>query len=381
MHSFSVNLLGGFDLRNASGAPISLPTRKAEALVAYLALTAPVVQSREKLAGLLWGDSATEQARQSLRQTLFTIRRAAGDVELVTGSDRLTLDATGILLDTAEFEQLAHETRREPLEQAAALWKGGLLEGLEIGETEFDGWLAGERARFEEIAISLFRRLVAIYSDEGESDTAIQMAHRLLAVDPLQEQIHRELMRLYVRQRRFEAAVRQYQDCSAMLRRHLGIDPSPQTTELYREVFRERSAAGTGGGGQPLRRRILLVEDNALTAKLLIAYLREANYDVVHAADGASALLEIGRSRPDLLLLDFGLPKLDGLAVLQTISQNGLPIPTIIITAAQEAEVELQSLDAGAADFVRKPIEKTVILKRIERALRNAGHEATLAAR
>ena len=79
MARLSVGLLGGFQVRLDSGAAITLPTRKAQALLAYLALPPGQAHPRDKLAALLWGGMRDESARTSLRQAFFAIRKALGE--------------------------------------------------------------------------------------------------------------------------------------------------------------------------------------------------------------------------------------------------------------------------------------------------------------
>src|SRR5919109_2923094 len=79
MARLHVGLLGGFQARLGSGTPLALPTRKAQALLAYLALTPGQAHPRDKLSALLWGGIREESARASLRQALFAIRKALGE--------------------------------------------------------------------------------------------------------------------------------------------------------------------------------------------------------------------------------------------------------------------------------------------------------------
>src|SRR5262245_2807070 len=95
MASLAIELLGGFAVRAASGEACVLGTRKARALLAYLARPPGRFHSREKLTALLWGDTAEAQARHSFRQALLTVRRGLGDGEapiLVTQGDATRLD-------------------------------------------------------------------------------------------------------------------------------------------------------------------------------------------------------------------------------------------------------------------------------------------------
>src|SRR5687768_7980146 len=95
MARLELTLLGGFRARLDAGPPLALPTRKAQALLAYLALPLGHVHPRDKLAALLWGDMRQPQARASLRQALAAIRRA------LTGTEALRIDNETVALDPA----------------------------------------------------------------------------------------------------------------------------------------------------------------------------------------------------------------------------------------------------------------------------------------
>lgn len=374
MNKLSVEILGGFAVRTVDGVAIDLPTRKAQALIAYLALSGAATHTREKLATLLWNASGPEQARQSLRQTLFTLRKAFGETlnPVTLENDAVTIDASRLTVDALEFERLAAAGTVESLAEAVALWKGELLDGLVLGEEPFDDWATAQREKFHELAFAANSRLLAHQQLEERDDLVVLTCKRLLALDPLQEQIHRTLMQTYVRQRRYASAIKQYQACAAVVRRQLGIAPEAETNRLYDELIRLRNKPAHEEPKSPLK-NILVVEDNALGAKLIRAYLDGSDYQVTLAADGGQALLEIGRNVPDLILLDIDLPVVDGLTLLDVLRRNEMSIPTILMTAMPGEQSEVQGLDLGAADFIRKPVQKAVLLKRIEKALRASG--------
>src|SRR5258705_13425660 len=103
-----LTLLGGFDARPAAGSPLVLPTRKARALLAYLALPLGRAHSREKLAALLWGDMPDAQARGNLRQALSRIHRAWARVAvpgLLLHGDTVALDPSAVEVDVAALER------------------------------------------------------------------------------------------------------------------------------------------------------------------------------------------------------------------------------------------------------------------------------------
>jgi DNA-binding SARP family transcriptional activator len=106
MVALRVTLLGGFEARLASGAPLSLPTRKAQALLAYLSVRPGQGHPRDKLAALLWSEKRDDQARSGLRQALLVLRRAlASPAARVLRSEghALALDPGGVEVDVAAF--------------------------------------------------------------------------------------------------------------------------------------------------------------------------------------------------------------------------------------------------------------------------------------
>ena len=94
--------------------------------------------------------------------------------------------------------------------------------------------------RLRDRAIDAFEALAGHYIDEGADEKAVRTANRLLALDPLQEGVHRTLMRLYVKRRQPNSALRQYRACREILERELGVPPEPETHRLYREILESR---------------------------------------------------------------------------------------------------------------------------------------------
>ena len=120
-------------------------------------------QPRTRLAGLLWGDRADEQARNSLRQTLFELRRVlgpAGEGCLVADHERVALNPINLSVDVLELEGAAGEDTLAAFERAAALYGGELLAGLMVKDPAFEGWLAGERERLHELGLRVLGALL-----------------------------------------------------------------------------------------------------------------------------------------------------------------------------------------------------------------------------
>src|SRR5437016_2127965 len=246
MKPLFVTLLGGFDIRMASGQIISLPTKKTLALLGYLPIYPGKAYPRDRLAALLWGDSADEQARRSLRQAMYVLRKALPETEppaLLMEGETIALNGDAVDVDTSVFERLVSERTPEALERAVALYRGELLEGIGVDEAPFAEWLASEQERLRGLAVQAFTDILAHQSKAGQTQQAIQTAVTLLAMDVSQEIVHRALMRLYARQGRRGAALKQYQVCVAALQRELGTEPEPETKQLYQEIPQRRASA------------------------------------------------------------------------------------------------------------------------------------------
>src|SRR5262245_5010186 len=166
----TITLLGDFEARIVPGPPLRLRTRKAQALLAYLALPAGQTHSRDKLATLLWGDEPPAHGRARLRESIFALRKglAQGGQEWVqTGGDGLALSSQDVDVDVAEFERLVRDGTPTALEAAATLYRGDLLQGFTGQAPDFEEWLLAERERLRELALEALARLLAAQWDAG----------------------------------------------------------------------------------------------------------------------------------------------------------------------------------------------------------------------
>ena len=157
----------------------------------------------------------------------------------------MALDCGALDVDVLAFERLVRRGALQDLQQAAEIYRGDLLEGLAVTTPTFEEWLRAERERLRELALEALARLLA-HQTKAEEPLALETARRLLALDPLQEAVHRTLIRMYARQGRRDAALRQYQSCVETLRRELSIEPEAETRKLYQEVLRGRATPSEG---------------------------------------------------------------------------------------------------------------------------------------
>jgi DNA-binding SARP family transcriptional activator/TolB-like protein len=234
----SIKLLGGCEARRADGSLIDVEG-KAALLLAVLALRPGHLHGRDVLTGLLWSDRADVQARASLRQTLWTLRKALHGIEpdpLCTTGDSVLLDASSVAVDVGEFETLVSQGTPDALLAAAALYRGDLLQGVRMRDRGVEAFVVPERERLHAVAQTALKRLLESPALDDRPQQAIEVAHRLIALDPLEEAAHRVLMALWARQGRNDLALGQYRTCVSLLERELGTAPQPETERLAAEI-------------------------------------------------------------------------------------------------------------------------------------------------
>lgn len=122
------------------------------------------------------------------------------------------------------------------------------------------------------------------------------------------------------------------------------------------------------------RLHLLVVEDEPVQRRLLFLTLRSYGYAVREAANATEALHSIGERTPDIMLLDLGLPDLDGMELLSQLRTEHT-FPIIVVTARSEERAVVEALDAGANDYVVKPFRESELMARVRAALR-AHHRA-----
>lgn len=123
--------------------------------------------------------------------------------------------------------------------------------------------------------------------------------------------------------------------------------------------------------------RILIVEDEASVAELLTSSIADAGYAVDHAADGERADFLALTEQYDAMVLDLGLPKIDGLTLLQKWREVGLATPVLILTARGSWRQKVQGIDSGADDYLSKPFRVEEVIARLRALMRRASGHVT----
>ena len=231
------------------GQPITtLQGRKGRDLLSYLALRHAVPHSREQLAALFWGDRDEKHARHCFNTALWRLQTALDSGGSAVGHwlrvDGQTVtfcpDAT-ITVDVVEFEQrcgLADGLSPAEADRQAALWRSAIdLYRGDLLTDCYEDWCLADRERLQRRYVRSLRRLVQYYRQRGEFGLAIDDAQRILACDPLREEVHRDLIHLYIAAGQPTAALRQYRACLDALKRELGVAPMEETTLLVQHLL------------------------------------------------------------------------------------------------------------------------------------------------
>ena len=252
--TFALALLGEFELRRG-GALLRIP-KKAQGVLAYLASHPGRQVPRDQLATLLWGNTATEQARQSLRQCLVALRNAFGDdadALLVSDTTSVTLQPSERLeIDVAAFEATRHLSTSEGMELACGLYRGEFLAGLHIQVEPFTDWVGLERQRLSVLRSDLLLRLTQARASAADRPGAIASARELVAHDPLREEGHRLLMKALAASGQRSAALKQAELLTRLLKEQLGISPDAETMRLVDDLRSANVEADTSRQPAPL---------------------------------------------------------------------------------------------------------------------------------
>jgi DNA-binding SARP family transcriptional activator len=222
-----ITMLGRMDVRAVTGEPLLPRSRKTRAILAVLALEAPGLVSRQRLADLLWSRRGEEQARGSLRQALHELQESLG-VDgrglVVATRETVALNDDGVWTDARALPALA---RDRP--EALNLLQAELLSDLDGLDAAFDAWLAEQRRRIRDIALEAATgRLAAATTAEARA----QEARRVLAIDPAQEPVWRIMIRAEAERGDRGAAFAAWEECRRVFAERFRSAPSPETAAL-----------------------------------------------------------------------------------------------------------------------------------------------------
>ncbi len=225
------------------GSPVSLPRRRSRALVYYLAAHRQPI-AREQALGLLWPDLERSAAQQVLRSTIYAIRRALGPV--------FSADDEWLALAAEVDLRALQETIADPQAPLAALAaalpppNAEFLAGFELPDSEpFQHWLIGERERARSLIRRGWLRVARLHEQAGHHTAALAALDAVLEIDPLQEDVQRDAMRLAYQNGDRVGAIRRFERLRDLLDLELGVPPMRETQALYDAIITDTLALPT----------------------------------------------------------------------------------------------------------------------------------------
>ncbi len=258
--TLTLHLLGEPQLLFGASSLAESLAGKEQALLYYMACQPDQRFSREHLSTLLWGEVPESRSRYNLRRALWNVRRTLTEVGLVPeeclaveGSWIQIPSAAPFQVDVHDFEQVLQLPESKSrfsvssemirrIRRVLDFYRGEFLSGFSVPNAPgFEEWLVLERERLFLLLLQALASLIQGFIARGERDEAIATCQRLLVLDPLQEDTHRLLMRLYWETGQRAQALRQYRTYQDLLERELSIEPLQETQDLYQQILQREA--------------------------------------------------------------------------------------------------------------------------------------------
>lgn len=237
-HMLYLKLFGGFSLVDSHGRPIIIESAKPRALLAYLALNAGRQHDRSQLASLLWGEQSESRARHSLTQALSRLSHVLkGSCSgLKRHRNQVSLEDDCVDVDANRLLHIGDSASRQELLEAVKLFEPDPLEEFSFGEPGYDEWVLTTQQDLREKGLRAGLNYLSIDGSQRNSESSIEVARKLLRIDPCFEPAHRALIQLYITNNDRVAAQRQADVCVAVLKDDLGVEPTPETYHAISQI-------------------------------------------------------------------------------------------------------------------------------------------------
>jgi adenylate cyclase len=228
-------------------------SRKARAILVFLAARSGTSVNRERLSALLWSERGDQQARASLRQTLFELRPYATDAArlLVIERYHIRLDSLALTSDLARLEVLARVDDLDALSEALAETDDRLFGGLDGLDPAFDEWLAQERRLQQDRLLRLATASAVRGLEDGRYEQVSRLTNTLEVLDPINEAVAQIGMKADHACGDRSAVRRRRQRLCEALKRELGVHPSQETEVLFGELIASSSGSESEAAALP----------------------------------------------------------------------------------------------------------------------------------
>ncbi len=249
MAVLQIRLFGTVRVSHDGGSTDTPLSHREQSLLAWLLLNRRKAHAREALAAQFWCDQQESRARSCLSTALWRLRQVLEPRGIRRGTYLLSEPAavgfnctSDHWLDVAAFEDGVRHLPAQAAtggqsdcwsraEAALTHYTGDLLEGF------YDDWALRERERLRLLYLDSLGSLLRHHSESGALEEALRCGQQILALDPLREEIHREVIRLHVRSGHRALALRQYECCRRTLEEELGVEPMPETRRLCADLL------------------------------------------------------------------------------------------------------------------------------------------------
>jgi DNA-binding SARP family transcriptional activator len=246
--TLAIQCFGPFSVRHGARTLGPWPNRRAKAVLKYLVLHREQPVNKDVLIEAFWPDGDASAARNNLNVAVHSLRRFLRDAHanvshVVFRDGCYAIDPElQVWVDVEEFVRLSdagakHERNgRLPeavhqLHAAEVLYQGALFD-----DDPYEEWMLARRQELQDRYVGVLERLGGLYRAVDDERACVDVARRILAVEPFREAAHRELMRCYARQGQHHLALRQFVDCARTLDEALDTRPEQQTLALYERI-------------------------------------------------------------------------------------------------------------------------------------------------
>ena len=249
-----------------NGELVHISRRKSLAILAFLAVT-DQPHSRDELATLFYPDQNQSSARNNLRRDLSELKSSLDADILVLKREHVNLiSPKQVWVDINEFlghvsyvrqHHLSQQTDKHSpihadcmvrLTQAIELYSADFMSGFTVTSSrQFEDWQFFQAENLRQVLSEIIQQLIQWHSELGEFEQAIAYGRRWLAMDPVHEPAHRQLISLYARSGQQAAALRQYQECVRQLQNELGVGPDEETSALFNTIHIRKPADQPSG--------------------------------------------------------------------------------------------------------------------------------------
>jgi DNA-binding SARP family transcriptional activator len=229
--------LGGLSIRLDGKFLTNLGSRKAEAILVYLAVEGGE-HSRISLATTFWPESPEVNSLTSLRVALSILRKHVGDFLDITHNSVSIRQGAKIYLDVYDLEVKA---ARRQINQVLDLYRGDLLEGFHIQDSiGFEDWRRWEGERLLKVVLAALGESISDAIDHEDYQKGQELTRKLLKLDNLDELAHQQYMVALALGGKRPAALNHYKECCSILLQELGVEPSWDLRNLHQQILQEQ---------------------------------------------------------------------------------------------------------------------------------------------